>query len=79
MLMNKFLARGREFAKISLDVEDPHTNTTGLLSGEWLHSLGVGHEGMNWRPSNLEGHPEDFHRSNQSMPLDSGHQHNAAI
>ena len=46
MLMNKFLARGREFAKISLDAEDPHTNTTGLLSGEWLHSFGVGHEGL---------------------------------
>ena len=46
MLMNKFLARGREFAKISLDVEDPHTNTTELLTGEWFHSLEVGHEGL---------------------------------
>ena len=34
---------------------------------------------MNWRPSNLEGHLEYFHRSNQSIPLDSGQQHNAAI
>lgn len=46
MLMNKFLARGREFAKISLDVEDPHTYTNELLSGEWLNSLEVGHEGL---------------------------------